>query len=427
MAQTAHLPKSQKKRVVIVGGGFAGTRLAGKLLKSNFQVVLIDRNNYYQFQPLLYQVAIAGLEPSAVSYPLRRMFQGKSNDFHFRLATLQKINTEINSIQTNIGEIDYDYLVIASGVTTNFFGNKKIEEKALTLKSVVEAIQIRNAILGNLENSINCTSDEERTAFLNIAIVGGGPAGVELAGALAEMKTYILPKDYPDYDFHQLNIILIEASDKILGAMSEESSKTSLKYLKKLKVDVRTNMVVKDYDGTQLMVNDETIPTKTLVWTAGVTAPRIEGFGDVSYGHANRLNTDEYNKIKGMENIFAIGDIALMTTTDYPKGHPQTAPAALQQANHLAKNLELLEKNQPMKPFKYFDKGSMTSIGRNLAVADIGGLKLKGFIAWFVWSFLHLFSIVGGKNKILIFIDWATNYLIYNPSLRLLIKPRNIE
>jgi len=425
MASIAHLPQNQKKRTLIVGGGFAGTRLAQKLLKQNFQVVLIDQNNYYQFQPLLYQVAIAGIEPSAISYPLRRMFMGKNKDYHFRMAKLFKVHPEDNYIETNIGNIDYDYLIIATGVKTNFFGNKSLQEKAFSLKSVEDAISIRNAILANLEKSINSYDEKEKKAFLNIVIVGGGPAGVELAGALAELKTYILPKDYPDYDFHQLNIILIEAADKILGAMSIKSSETAHKYLKKLSVDVRTKLMVNDYDGTYLMLgNGEKVPTKTLIWTAGVAAQKIEGFPDKTYGHANRLLTDEYNRVNYTQNIFAIGDIALMTTEDYPNGHPQTAPAALQQANLLAKNLMKFEKKESPQVFHYFDKGSMTSIGRNLAVADIKGLRLKGFIAWFVWSFLHLFSIVGGKNKMVIFIDWATNYLIYNPSLRLLIRPQ---
>lgn len=423
MSEIANLPISERKRVVIAGGGFAGTRLVRKLLKNDFQVVLIDKNNYYQFQPLLYQVAIAGLEPSAVSYPLRRMFQGKNNDFHFRLAEITRVNITKNILETTIGSIAYDYLVLATGAVTNFFGNKNIKRNALRMKSVSDAIEIRNTILENLENAINCSTEEERQAFLNIAIVGGGPAGVELAGALAEMKKYILPKDFPDYDFHQMNIFLFEALDKILVNMSDKSSATATRYLEKLSVDIQTKTIVKDYDGEQIFLdNNKVIPSKIFIWTAGVTASKIEGFDSSVYGHANRILTDNLSRVKNTNNVFAIGDLSLMQTDSYPKGHPQTAPAALQQASLLARNLLKISKGYEPKPFQYNDKGSLTSIGRNLAVADLKGIALKGFLAWIVWSVIHLFSIVGGKNKILIFIEWVSNYFIYDPSLRLLIK-----
>jgi NADH:ubiquinone reductase (H+-translocating) len=426
MSEIANLPKSERRRIVIVGGGFAGRRLAEKSLKNDFQVVLIDRNNYYQFQPLLYQVAIAGLEPSAVSFPLRRMFQGKKNDFHFRMAEIVRVNASESTLETTIGSIHFDYLVLATGVTTNFFGNANIEKKALTMKSVSDAILIRNTILENLEKAINCRTDEERLPYLNIAIVGGGPAGVELAGALAEMRKYILPKDYPDYDFHQMKIFLFEAMDRILGNMRDKSSVTATRYLEKLSVNIRTNTRVRDYNGDQIFLeSNEIIPSKTLIWTAGVTAVRIEGLEASVFGHANRILTDEFNRVKNTSNIFAIGDLSLMATDRYPKGHPQVAPAALQQASLLARNLLRLSQGESPKPYRYYDKGTLTSIGRNLAVADLKRISLKGFIAWIVWSLVHLFSIVGGKNKVLIFIDWASNYLIFDPSLRLLIKTKN--
>ena len=426
MSEIANIPKSEKRRIVIVGGGFGGRRLAEKLLKKDFQVVLIDRNNYYQFQPLLYQVAIAGLEPSAISFPLRRMFQGKNNDFHFRMAEIVSVNTAASILETTIGSIHYDYLVLATGVTTNFFGNENIEKKALTMKSVSDAILIRNTILENLEKAINCRNDEERLPYLNIAIVGGGPAGVELAGALAEMRKYILPRDYPDYDFHQMKIFLFEAVDRILVNMSDKSSVTATTYLERLSVNIQTSTRVRDYNGEQIFLEgSEMIPSKTLIWTAGVTASKIEGLEASVFGHANRILTDETNRVKNTTNIFAIGDLSLMTTDSYPRGHPQLAPVALQQASLLAKNLLRLSNGEKSKPFRYYDKGTLTSIGRNLAVADLKRISLKGFIAWIVWSLVHLFSIVGGKNKILIFIDWASNYLIYDPSLRLLIKTKN--
>jgi NADH dehydrogenase len=426
MSEIANIPKPGRRRIVIVGGGFGGRRLAEKLLKKDFQVVLIDRNNYYQFQPLLYQVAIDGLEPSAISFPLRRMFQGKKNDFHFRMAEIVSVNTSASILETTIGSIQYDYLVLATGVTTNFFGNENIEKKALTMKSVSDAILIRNTILENLEKAINCINDEERLPYLNIAIVGGGPAGVELAGALAEMKKYILPRDYPDYDFHQMKIFLFEAMDRILVNMSNGSSLTATRYLESLSVNIQTSTRVRDYNGEQIFIEgSEMIPSKTLIWTAGVTALKIEGLEASVFGHANRILTDEINRVKYTTNIFAIGDLSLMITDRYPKGHPQVAPVALQQASLLAKNLLRLSNGEKTKPYKYYDKGTLTSIGRNLAVADLKRISLKGFIAWIVWSLVHLFSIVGGKNKILIFIDWASNYLIYDPSLRLLIKTKS--
>ena len=425
MTEIANIPKTNRKRIVIAGGGFAGTRVAKKLLKSGFQIVLLDVNNYYQFQPLLYQVAIAGLEPSSVSFPLRRMFQKKKYDFHFRMGEMKSVDLKTNTLLTTIGTVRYDYLIIASGVNTNFFGNKNIEQNALTLKSVADAILVRNTILENFENAINSHDEARRKLFLNIAIAGGGPSGVELAGALAEMKKYILPKDYPDYDFHKMNIFLFEGSEKILGSMSDRSSSVARRYLEKLSVKVYTGAQVTDYDGEKLVLdNGKSFSSKTLIWTAGVIAPEIPGFNDSAYGHANRLLVDETSKVLHSDNVFAIGDISLMQTSKYPKGHPQTAPVALQQASHLAKNLKLISKGHNPQPFQFFDKGTMASLGRNEAVADLKGHSLKGFLAWITWSMVHLFTLVGGKNKVMVFIDWATNYLVNDPSLRLLIKSK---
>ncbi|MBN2638408.1 MAG: NAD(P)/FAD-dependent oxidoreductase [Bacteroidales bacterium] len=424
MKRIANIPRNQKKRVVVVGGGFAGTRLVKKLLKDNFQVVLIDKNNYYQFQPLFYQVAMAGLEPSAISFPLRRMFQNKKG-FHFRMGEVTKVNPEKNELETSIGSIEYDYLVFATGVKTNFFGNKNVEEKAASMKSVSDAIFIRNKILENYEKAINCETEEERQKYLNIVVVGGGPAGVELAGSLAELKKYILPKDYHDLNFHNMKVYLFEAAPKILGAMREKSSETATRYLEKLNVEIRLNTAVKDYDGKKVLLTDGSeLESETLIWTAGVAARRFEGFPEETFGHANRLLVNEYSLVNGTKNIFAIGDISLMETEDTPKGHPQVAQVAIQQGALLGKNLKRMVNNQKPEPFKYFDKGVMATVGRNLAVADLPGLTLKGFVAWFIWSVVHLLSISGAKNKIFVFIDWAMNYLVYDPSLRLLIRPK---
>ena len=424
MKRIANIPRINKKRVVVVGGGFAGTRAVKKLLKANFQVVLIDKNNFYQFQPLFYQVAMAGLEPSAISFPLRRMFQGNKG-FHFRMGEIERIDKEENLLITSIGSIEYDYLVLATGVTTNFFGNKNVEEKASAMKSVSDAIFIRNTILENYEKAINCETDEERQKYLNIVIVGGGPAGVELAGSLAELKQYILPKDYHDMNFHNMKVYLFEASPKILGTMRESSSETATRYLEKLEVEVRVNTAVKDYDGKRVLLPDGTsLETETMIWTAGVTAQKIGGLPEEAFGHANRILTNTHCKVKGTENIFAIGDLSLMETENYPKGHPQVAQVALQHATHLAKSLKKLENGEKPDDFKYLDKGVLATVGRNLAVADLPGVTLKGFLAWFIWSVVHLLSISGAKNKILVFMDWAMNYLIYDPSLRLLIRPK---
>lgn len=424
MKSIANIPPAHNKRVVIVGGGFAGTELVKGLLKTSFQVVLIDKNNFYQFQPLLYQVAMSGLEPSAISFPLRRMFRNKKN-FFFRMTEVTWVNVEKNQIETSIGSLSFDYLVLATGVITNFFGNKDIERKAYTMKSVADAIFIRNAILENYEKALNGETEEERQPFLNLAIVGGGPAGVELAGALADMKKYILPKDYPELDFRKMKIYLFEAGPKILGNMREGSSKTALKYLKKLSVEVRTGTAVQGFDGENVKLSTgKTLKAMTMIWTAGVMVPKINGLEDAVFGPGGRIFTDLYNRVKRTKNIFAIGDMAMIQSEKFPKGHPQVAPVAIQQAHLLTRNLKKLEKGGMPTEFRYVDKGVLSTIGRNLAIADLPGISFKGFFAWFLWSVVHLTSIMGTKNKVFVFLDWVTNYFVYDPSLRLLIKPK---
>jgi NADH dehydrogenase len=421
----ANINESNKKRVVIIGGGFAGLKLARELAKSSFQVVLLDKNNYHQFQPLFYQVATAGLEPSAISFPFRKIFQHIDNIL-FRVAEVKEIVPDKNQLQTSIGIVNYDYLVIAIGADTNFFGNTKMMEKAIPMKSVSEALTLRNTILQNYEDALTAEDPDVKKGLMNIVVVGAGPTGVEVSGTLAEMKKFVLPKDYPELDFNMMQVHLLEGSARVLSTMSDKASEKAKQYLTELGVIVSLNARVKDYDGTQVYLEDgKTIRTNTLVWAAGVTGNKIAGLKPDVIERGNRIRVDQQNKVEGYTNIFAIGDIALMKTEDYPNGHPQVAQVALQQGELLAKNLKNSLLNKPLKKFKYKDLGSLATVGRNKAVADLPHIKFQGFFAWIVWMFVHLMSIVGIKNRLLIFINWAWNYFTYDQSLRLIIKPKN--
>lgn len=427
MKTIANIPDTPGKRIVIVGGGFAGLKLAKSLRKSPFQVVLLDKNNYHQFQPLFYQVATAGLEPSAISFPLRKVFQ-EQKDIHFRVATLESVDTAHQTIKTDIGKLRYDYLVLAHGARTNFFGNQNLRTHAIPMKSLTQAISLRNTIIHNFERAVNESDPEKAAHLLNVVIVGGGPTGVELAGALAEMKKYILPKDYPELDFSNMQIHLLEASAKVLNGYSEKSSAKGKEYLEKLGVHIWLNTFVDDYDGHEVqLAGGKKLYTETLIWAAGVRGNEVSGFSPEVFGRGSRLLVDEFNRVKGYGNVFCIGDLALMQTGDYPQGHPQVASVAIQQASLLKKNLLRLEKNELLKPFRYFDKGSLATIGRNLAVADLPGFRFQGFFAWVLWLFVHLMEILGVKNKLFVFINWAWSYFTYDQSLRLLIKPRPKE
>lgn len=423
-----NIPENGKKRIIIVGGGFAGLKLIRSLLGKNYQIVILDKNNYHQFQPLLYQVATAGLEPSAISFPLRKILQ-KEDDVHFRIAELEEVNSEKNEITTNIGSIKFDYLVLAIGATTNFFGQKNIEANALSMKTASEAILIRNLILENFEKALLETEEEKINSYLNIVLVGGGPTGVELSGALAEMKKYIFPKDYPELDVSKMRIMLFEASPHLLAGMSERSSKKANEYLQKLGVEVNLNSKVEDYTGTVLSISDGSkINSKTVIWSAGVKANTVNGLPDKVFTHGGRILVDRYNKVLDNENIFALGDLCLMQTPKYPKGHPQVAQVAIQQAKLLGSNIIKIEKkSSKLKKFEYKDKGTLATIGRNRAVADLPHATLKGYIAWVLWLVVHLFSIVGVKNKMIIFLNWIWNYFTYDQSLRLLLKPKNTK
>ena len=418
-------------KVVIVGAGFGGLRLARKLNnKPGFEVVLIDRFNYHQFQPLFYQVATAGLDASNISFPLRKVFH-KSKNVRIRLAELKQVVPGGNKIVTDTEEITYDTLVLATGADTNFFGNTQIEGNAFPMKSTVEALQLRYRLLQNLEKALTVTDEEELQRLMNIVVVGGGPTGVEVSGALAEMRRYVLPKDYPELDFSKMNIYLLEGAGKTLAAMSEKSSKQSQKYLEKLGVKVMTNALVKDYDGKNVLLNDGShIATTTVIWAAGIKGNIPSGIDKSLVARGNRIKTDRHCMVTGYNNIYALGDLAYMETPKYPNGHPQVAPVAMQQADLLAGNLKLIErKSNPDKQyeFEYKDKGSMATVGRNLAVVDVPKPKLHfdGFFAWMIWMVLHLMLILGVKNRFFVFSNWLYNYITYDQNLRLIFKEFN--
>jgi len=415
--------KPNQKRVVIVGAGFGGLTLARKLSAKYFQIVLIDKNNYHQFQPLLYQVATAGLEPSNISFPLRKIFQ-KRKDLFIRIAEVKLINTSANLVHTSIGDISYDYLVLANGAETNFFGMHSLQQNAFSMKSVSEALLLRNTLLQNYEQALTSMNDEEKAALLNIVIVGGGPTGVELAGAIAEMKKKILPKDYPELNFGQMRVHLVEATPRLLNGMNEASAKKVGEYLSSLGVEVLPGTSVKNYNGhAVLLSNGTTLYSRCLIWAAGVKGSSLDGLPAASVLPNKRILVDDFNRIEGLKDVFAIGDIASMKGAQYPKGHPQVAPVAMQQAVLLAKNLSRVQQEKGLKAFVYKDKGSMATVGRNLAVAELGKIKLKGFIAWIIWMMVHLMLIIGVKNRLLILINWTWQYITYDQSLRLIISP----
>ena len=424
-----NLPKTDKKRVVIVGGGFGGLKLANKLRNSDFQVVLVDRNNYHQFPPLIYQIASAGIEPSSISFPFRKIFQKRDN-FFFRMAEVRSVFPEQNILQTSIGKVRYDYLVLAAGTTTNFFGNKNVEEHAIPMKNVSEAMGLRNALLENFERALTCASDRERQELLNVVIVGGGATGVEVAGALSEMKNHVLPKDYPDMPSSLMNIYLIEAGTRLLPAMSEQTSQHVLNYLRKMGVNVLLNKMVTDYDHHRVILKDGSqIATRTFIWVSGVAAEKITNLDGEHLGRGARIIVDEHNRVKGFDNIFSIGDQCIMPEGDphYPGGHPQLAQVAIQQGKLLARNLKALEKGKSLKPFRYRNLGAMATVGRNRAVAEFSTMKMAGFWAWIMWLVVHLRSILGIRNKSIVLFNWVWNYFSYAQSLRFIVYARKAK
>jgi NADH dehydrogenase len=415
-----NIPETAQKRIVIVGAGFGGLKLAQKLMGKGYQVVLIDKNNYHQFQPLFYQVATAGIEPSSILFPLRKIFQ-KRKEMYIRVAEVESVDTDKKELTTSLGTVWYDYLVISTGVNSNFFGMKSMEENAVPMKSVSEAMGLRNRLLLSFEKAVTLRDQNEKKALLNIVVVGGGPTGVEVAGAIAEMKNFVLPKDYPDQNFDLMQINLIEGSKGLLGGMSEHASKKALFYLQRLGINVVLNARVTDYNGDTLIYNGKEIKTKTVIWAAGISGEIISGIPQESIGRGKRLLVDEYSKLKGFEDIYAIGDVSLMSTPKYPNGHPQVAQVAIQQGATLSRNFMSMLNKLPLQQFRYTDKGSMATIGRNRAVADLPFIKFSGFIAWLTWMFVHLMAIVGVKNRLLIFVNWMWNYMTYDQSLRLIL------
>ena len=429
-----NIQRNQKKRVVIVGGGLGGLRLAEDLYGSGMQVVLIDKNNFHQFPPLIYQIASAGIDPSSISFPFRQIFR-KRKDFYFRMAEARMVDTEKKILQTSIGKIDYDYLVLAAGATTNFFGNKNIEEWAIPMKTVPEAMGLRNALLSNLERALTCATEEERQELLNVVIVGGGATGVEIAGALAEMRRYVIPYDYPDIDSSLMHIYLIEAGDRLLAGLSQESSQKAYEFLKSMGVDIQFGKMVTDYRDHKVVMKDGTeIPTRTFLWVSGIRANAMPGIDESHLGRGFRFKVDEYNRIPGVEDVFAIGDQCLQTSdAAYPNGHPQVAQVAIQQAKNLAKNLKLINQgadSSELTAFRYKNLGSMATIGRNKAVVEIGKFHSQGFFAWVLWLVVHLRSILGVKNKMMVLLNWLWKYVSYNDSIRMITyatKPREVE
>ncbi len=419
-----NIPKSSLSRIVVVGGGFGGIALAKALKGKEMQVVLLDKNNYHTFQPLLYQVSTGGLEPDSIAYPLRKVFQGYP-DFYFRLAEVREVIPESKLVRTDIGNLSYDYLVIGTGSETNFYGNNQIEKNSMGMKSIPQSLNLRSLILENFEQALLTDNLRERDALMNFVIVGGGPTGVELAGALAEIKKGILPKDYPDLDTRKAQINLIQSGDRILTEMSEQASKKAEDFLENLGVQVWKDCRVTGYDGKTVHTKTDLVfEAATLVWAAGVKAVSIQGLNAKELlAPGNRMKVNEFNQVLDHEAIFAIGDVACMFSEDAPHGHPMVAQPALQQGRHLGENLVRLLKNKPMRAFVYKDKGSMATVGRNKAVVDLKHYQFQGIFAWFVWMYVHLFFLIGFRNRMVVFVNWVYNYIRFDREARLIIRP----
>ncbi|MBJ6142048.1 NAD(P)/FAD-dependent oxidoreductase [Hymenobacter sp. BT559] len=420
-----NLPVSAQPRVVIVGCGFGGLRLAKELADAPVQVVVVDRNNYHNFQPLLYQVATGALEADSIAYPVRKIFAGQKN-FFFRMADVKGVDSTANTLQTSIGDIKYDYLVVATGSLTNFFGIESIEKNAMQIKSIPNALNLRSYIFQNFEQALLATDPEQKQSLLNIVVVGGGPTGVEISGSLAEMRNHVLPKDYPELDLKKMQIFLVEAGPALLGPMSKASQADAKRYLDELGVKVLLNTGIKRYEeGKAYYSETEYIPTENMVWAAGVNGAALPGLAEPSVTRNKRITVNQWNLVEGETNIFAIGDVANMVTEEMPRGLPMLAPVAQQQAAHLAKNFKRILRNEAPQDFKYFDKGVMAIVSRNKAVVDIKNIHFKGFLGWLSWLFIHLILLVGFRNRVVALVDWAFSYVSSGQALRLIIRPFN--
>ena len=419
-----NIPETSQPRIVIIGGGFGGMNLIKKLKKTDYQVVLLDKRNFHTFQPLLYQVSTSGLEPESIAYPLRKIIR-KQKNMHFRLAEVHRIDTQLQKVRTDIGDLHYDHLVIATGTRTNFFGNKTVEENAIWMKSLPQALNIRSLMFENLEKANRTEDPVKRKELLRFVIAGAGPTGVELSGALAELRSNVLQADYPDMDTSEIEIHLIEGADRVLPPFSPQSSEKAQKFLEDMGVTIHLETFVGNYENNTVTTKgDLVLDTATFIWSAGVTGASIDGFEETSLlPKLNRYKVDRYNRVAGFQNIYAIGDIALMETEDFPKGYPQLAQPAIQQGKNLAKNFKKMLRKEELEPFKYFDKGSMATIGRNKAVVDMGKIHFGGFLAWFIWMFVHLWFLVGFRNRVVTFFNWTYSYLNYDKAARLIVRP----
>ncbi|MCC9137715.1 NAD(P)/FAD-dependent oxidoreductase [Pontibacter silvestris] len=425
MVNYARIADTGKPRVVIIGGGFAGIELAKSLRDADVQVILIDKQNYHTFQPLLYQVATAGVEADSIIHPFRKIF-GKQNNFYFRLAEVQFIDTEKQVVETSIGLIRYDYVVMATGATSNYFGDEQMENNAIALKSIDDALTLRNTILHNFEKSLLTDEDEQMNSLMDYVIVGGGPTGVEVAGALSELRKHVLPKDYKELNFKEMDIHLVQSGPQLLKGMSDEASRKAQEYLESFGVKLWLNRRVKSYDGyTVTLDSGETLITRTLIWAAGVSGAPVNGIRKESMLRGNRLQVNVHNRVLGYDNIFAIGDIAAMVTDEYPHGHPMLAQPAMQQGRLLGKNLVNMLSGKPLKAFNYSDKGAMATVGRNHAVADLKmfnkEIKTQGFFAWVIWMFIHLISVIGFRNRLVVMVNWLWSYFTYDTGNRLIV------
>ncbi|WP_107038783.1 NAD(P)/FAD-dependent oxidoreductase [Brumimicrobium mesophilum] len=422
ITNTIRLPETELPRVVVIGGGFAGLSFVKKLKNTEVQVVVIDKNNFHQFQPLLYQVATSGIVPDSIVFPFRKQFKSYKNVF-FRMAEVTNIDTETKQVVTDIGHVEYDYLVLATGSETNFFGLEDVQANSLGMKTIQEALDIRSLILQRFEKAVVTSDDATRDALTNFAVIGGGPAGVETVGAIAEFKKYILPKDYPDLDVSMMSIYLIESNDRLLKGMSDKSSEKALKYLNEMDVNVHLGTRVTSYDGLNIAtINDKGFVAKSVIWTAGVKGNLPEGLDAKCFGGGNRLLVNDYSEVKGCTNVYAIGDISSMISEEYPYGHPMVAQTAIQQGDLLAHNLLNQMNGKALKKFEYNDKGSLATVGKRKAVADIGKFKFGGYFAWILWSVVHLMSISGFKNKLFVGINWTWSYFTYDKGNRLIVR-----